>query len=354
MTNIKRSSICIAFMAHNENHETFRVLREKLGDRISSWCAVADTDEVVASIGTVFSDLPGTLHRLAFPQTNGFMDFAKARNRMLDLARRQNTDYVLWLDPDDPLDGQIPDQLTKPVYAVRHVGPGSEWVVSHFIRYDAKVRWAGQVHEHLEGDSGVILDEDLSITRTTSGSATNNLVETQFIPLLCTILEKDKTNKHAWFYLAQSYHDVGRDADAAAAYAHRATLGGWAPIVYWCYFQIAEITGSVDDYLIAYNFRPSRTEALHRLAVYYNGRGLYSTSKLFSSIGLDVPPTQDAMFVERWGESYGLLMELAISQDGLGEREQAQRIREYVLTLDDVQPQHRVACERKLMFKAAA
>lgn len=347
------TSICLAFLAHNEDPVVFKELRAKLGDRISRWCAVADTDDVVPGIEAAFGDLPGKVHRYPFPQTNGFMDFAKARNRMLDLARRQKADYVLWVDPDDPVEGTIPTTLSAKAYAIRHIGPGSEWIVTHLIRKDVEAHWEGRLHEHLEGVKSEVL-EDAVIRRTTSGSATNGLVETQYIPMLYDIIKQDKSDPHAWFYLAQSYKDVGKQAEAAAAYAHRITLGGWAPVVYWCYYQIAEITGSVDDYLLAYNFRPSRVEALHRLAAFYNAREQYIVGRLFAATGLDTAPTSDAMFVERWVETYGLLMELAVAQNGLGEHEQAQRIWEYVLTLDEVQPHHRGICENNLLVKAAA
>ena len=47
------------------------------------------------------------------------------------------------------------------------------------------------------------------------------------IKLLLEALKQEPKQCRYWFYLAQSYRDAGRTAEAAEAYAKRAEMGGW-------------------------------------------------------------------------------------------------------------------------------
>lgn len=350
---VKHSTIALAMMASHEG-DYFQRIADELGDRISAWTVVIDPgDEATGEAAeAAFGAIPGKVHALPWIQDKydtGHGDYGANRNRMLELAREWDCDYVLWLDPDDPLVGTIPDVLTEPLYVIEIQASGTSWGVEHLIRKDVECHWEAPIHEHLvhEGYTAQLLDS-CTLERKGSGSHRTNRIETKAIPLLLKMIEENPQDGHAWYYLAQSYRDSGHKAEAAAAFNHRAEMGGFDQSVYWCRFQVAELTGNPDDYLVAWNCRPQRLEALHRLAAFYNARGQYVVGRMFAMIGLGIKPTDDAMFVERWVETYGLMSEMAVAEFYLGNVEKAVRAWEYMLTLDDLQPHHRTLFEHNV------
>lgn len=351
----KKSTICLSLMAHGEPPEMFQRIAKELGDRISCFSAVVDEDDddTAAAIEWAFAHLSGKVHRLPWINDKygvGHGNYAANRNRMLELAREWDTDYVLWLDPDDPLVGSIPDTLTEPVYAVEINAGGTSWVGEQLIHKDAPVRWNGMLHEYLvkDGFESVLL-ADCHLERTTSGSSRTGRIEAKTIPLLLEIIKEEPGDGHAWFYVAQSFKDIGRKPEAVAAYNHRAQLGGDPEVIYWCLFNVAELTGDPDDYLVAWNARPQRLEALHRLAAFYNAKGQHVVGRMFAQLGLGIKPTDDAKFVERWVELYGLVAEFAFAECRIGDPAKAQKAWEYCLSLgDDVLPHHRTLFEHNL------
>jgi len=355
-------------MAHGESLEMFETIRERCGDRIDAWTAVVDTDDVetARNIEKAFAGIPGAVHMLPWIDDKygtGHGDYAANRNRMLALAREHDCDYVMWLDPDDPPVGTIPDELDKPVYLFEIKVEGTTWAMHHMFRKDVKIEWRQPIHEHLEfeDDPEVANLIGVWLERNGSGSYRTDRIKTKALPLLLKMIEENPTDGHAWYYLAQSYRDVGMKAEAVAAFNHRAEMGGEPQAVYWCRFQVAELTGNPDDYLIAWNTRPTRVEALHRLAEFYNARGQYVVGRLFAQLGCSIKPSEDGMFVERWVELYGLPAAYAHAAFYLGyESGDADLIARAVTTWEWIldpanvpaeilQPAHKVLFESNLM-----
>lgn len=345
-----RSTICLAMMVHNEAGLLPRVF-ENVGHRLNSAVIIVhpEYDDDSAEVATKLCEQYGLRHKVLSQDHPQPISGARSRNEVFDLAYEFGEDYTLWLDPDDPLIGTIPDELIAPIYTVETRATGVHWIVEHLVSKDCPdVRWHGDIHEVLRrnGHECVLL-EDCFIDRKKSGGGTERM-ESFDLPLLLAAVEKDPTDLHSWGYLAQTYRDLGKLPEAVAAYNHRAQLGGAPQSTFWARFQVAEITGHPDDYLIAWNSRPERVEPLHRLAALYNAKEQYNVGLAFAMLGLQLPPTDDAMFVERWCEEYGLLGEMAVAQYHLGNAETAVRAWEYILTLDSVMPEHRVVFQHNL------
>ena len=69
----------------------------------------------------------------------------------------------------------------------------------------------------------------------------------------------------------------------------------------------------LDDFLAAYNYRPSRAEPLYQIAKYYRETKMYSVAYLFGKMGVAIPYPEDVLFVEKGVYEWALLDELSIS-----------------------------------------
>jgi hypothetical protein len=108
------------------------------------------------------------------------------------------------------------------------------------------------------------------------------------------------------FYLAQSYFDLGDFVNARKWYARRVEMGGWDQEVYYAMCRVAEAMAKLDTpwpdvqdaYLKAWEFRPTRAEALHAIAFRYRVAGRYRLGYLFAKRAAQIPlPEEDPLFV---------------------------------------------------------
>ena len=102
-------------------------------------------------------------------------------------------------------------------------------------------------------------------------------------------------------------------------------MAGWNQEVYYSMLQAAgcrwklDGTFPVDAYLRAYNYRPSRSEAIYEVVRYYRLDKQYHLSYMLGKVGVEIPPTKDALFVQKDIEEWRMTDELAISAYWIGE-----------------------------------
>ena len=107
-------------------------------------------------------------------------------------------------------------------------------------------------------------------------------------------------------------------------YKKRIDMGGWAEELYYSYLQYAvckQHLGEfpVEDFLLAYDNRPSRSEALYALARHYRLKGNFVLGYTFARIGAYTPPTKDILFVQKDIEEWRMKDELAVSAYKVGQ-----------------------------------
>lgn len=343
-----RSTIALAMLAYNEAKYIQGVI-DSLGSRIDAYVICSDppdNDGTIPLCESLFGELgiPGKVISRPWPATA-----ADARNEVIDLARSYGTDYVMWIDPDSPLVGTIPDELSADIYGFRTVDNGTAWMIPHIIKSDClDVRWEGRVHEYLKtGDHTVYVLANCYIYRNGSGGGVERMINSD-LPLLAEDVDNEPNNPRWMFYLAQTHRDIGDKPNAQLLYRKRIAAGGWAEEVFWSMYMIADMDFNINWYLQAYNFRPSRVEPLHRLAALYNGQHLYNIAKMYAIMGLQHPPTEDIGFVEKWVIEYGLALELAVAEYMIGDKEQAKRLYMEILAHPYLNDIHRPIVEKNL------
>ena len=321
MTSGKR--LCLNMIVKNEMANLPRCL-EAVADHIDCWVIgdTGSTDGTQDFIKSFFAarNLPGELHE--FP----FLNFEQARNAALDHAYASPLayDYLLFDDADMELmveDSGFREGLDGPGYRLlQRSDSGLAYWNTRLVRRDAGARYHGVTHEYLDVPGGVQELRRVWYMDHASGSNRVDKFERD-ARLLLEALEKDPENHRYWFYLAQSYRDAGRTAEAAVAYAKRAAMGGWDEEA-WnarlqearCLRKLGDEPGFIGQALAAFNQRPQRAEPLYDLARFYRDKGMNDASVLFSEAGLAIKrPEQDILFIEDYAYTTGLLEEYAIA-----------------------------------------
>jgi tetratricopeptide (TPR) repeat protein len=177
----------------------------------------------------------------------------------------------------------------------------------------------GVTHEYLdEATAGCIPAEKADFYDHADGANRPDKFKRD-IALLKKGLKDEPTNERYFFYLAQSYRDAGKPAQAAEWYKRRIAAGGWDEEVWCAQFNLAQTWKDrkneaefVNNSLRAYNMRPSRGEVLYDLAKYYRETSQQTLGALFAEVGMKLPHSKDALFVNDFIYDFGLKEDFAI------------------------------------------
>lgn len=296
----------LAMLARDEA-KRLPVIAEQLGDRIQSVVILLD-DRTIDDTAEVAEQLWGHLDGRVVPFT--FEHFKQARDQLLAEAR-PGADHLLLLDPDSPIMGEWPAELTDPAYECEWRYGGTVWHRVIILRTDVEAEYEGIVHE--------VIDLRGSVTRLSScyveARVTAGVERLEWIE---GMLRRDAAiNPRSAFYLGQTLRDLRRFDEAFGWYMRRAAMGhGWVEETCLAVYEAASILNVYDYELAANLWRRCiqlcrRAEPHYMLACQANERGLHSEALAWASQGLQLGPSQCELFVNRWIEQEGLSEQFA-------------------------------------------
>ena len=293
---------------------------------IHHWIIVdtGSTDGTQALIRKELADIPGELFE------RPWKNFGHNRSEALAFARGK-ADYILIMDADEVF--EVPAGFAMPgldaeQYMLLHrhrASAETTWELGTLVRGSMPWRYEGVLHEHIACDEphqrvplrGPVVwgyfDSARNVDPKKKYANDARILE--------DALKDEPNNARYVFYLAQSYRDSDQLDKAIETYARRAAMGGWEEEVYFSLLQVGvlrvrakrEPQAIVSAFLNAYQYRPSRAEALVELAAHYRGTHEWALAELFARAALDIPHSKDILFVDSSVYDWRVLDELAIA-----------------------------------------
>jgi glycosyltransferase involved in cell wall biosynthesis len=336
-------TVCLCMIVKNEHHVLRRCL-ESVRPLIDEWAIVdtGSTDGTQDLVRDYFEGLPGIL--VERPWKN----FGHNRSESIALAR-ERADYLLILDADEYLEtdaGFRWPHLTYDAYDFLMDSGGVTYDRIQLVRSALPWRFEGVLHEFITCDrnrSQARMPGVKTIRLLEGARSRDPLTYHNDALILEDALLQEPGNARYMFYLAQSYRDAHEPELALDRYRQRAGMGGFAEEVWCSFYEMARLLQGMDEewpavmevYLHAFAYRPSRTEPLYRIGMYYQQRKEYALSRLFLEQATQIPfPAKDVLFVESDVYRYLLPLEYAVASYWLGRHEQAIEVTDRLLAGD--------------------
>lgn len=319
----------------NEAHIVREAL-EACAPHVHYW-VIVDTGSIDGTqdvIRTRMAELgiPGELHE------RPWRDFGSNRTEALRLAQG-HSDYIWVMDADDTVEGR-PDfsALSVDGYEMRVTAESSWWRLQLF-KDGVDWRYVGVLHEYAVCDEPTTtarLPGDYRIIGRYLGGRTlaGNKLEGDR-DLMLAELQRDPSNPFLTFCLAGTFALLGDHDNARTWCERRVDMGGRAEEVYFCLRTLAKSLEQLgepwsvvqDAYLRAWEFRPSRAEALTAIAQHYRMTGQYETGYLFASRAAQIPyPESDSLFIDESVHRWQALDEQAVCASWIGRQNESVRI----------------------------
>jgi hypothetical protein len=345
-----RPAICLNMIVRNEVHIVHETL-DSVAPYISSW-VIVDTGSDDGTQDLIRNHMArvgihGELHE------RPWRNFGHNRTEALTLAQGHG-DYIWVIDADDILVG-TPDfaQLSADIYSMRIGHASFMYWRPQLFRDGARVRYEGVVHEGIVGEPAHVqarIEGEYHIESRRLGARSQDTQKyARDRDLLLAEVERNPDDARSVFYLAQSYFDLGDYANARKWYARRVEMGGWDQEIYYSMWRVAESMAQLDTpwpdvqdaYLQAWEFRPTRAEALHSIAHRYRVDGCYRLGYLFAQRAAQIPLPEDILFVFADIHAWRATDEQAICAYWIGKHAEAFTLCRRLLARPDIADNHR-------------
>ena len=188
-------------------------------------------------------------------------------------------------------------------------------------------KYVGVLHEYPDCDNDNIeyttINNCYMVDGRCSSRNTSTTIKAKYLNdakiLLQGIIDEPQNDRY-YFYLANSYRDMGDDDLAIEYYNKRVEMGGWEEEVYYSLYSIGNCKKKLCNfenetlycYLKAYNYRNTRLEALYEIVKYYRLKGKYKEGYSYGLLGYKNTYPTDILFVDIDIHNYKLLDELSV------------------------------------------
>jgi tetratricopeptide (TPR) repeat protein len=336
-----RPAICLSMIVRDDAYlrDDAYIIQDTLDSvapYISSWVIVdtGSTDGTQHLIRDHMARLgiPGKLHE------RPWRNFGHNRTEAMDLAQGHG-DYIWVIDAEDTLVG-LPEftELSADAYTLRYRrADTTEWRTQVF-RDGLRWHYDGVVLETpacKDPYVAVRLDGEYHIESRQLGARSLDLENSaDDTDLLLGEVERNPEDLESVILLAHRYFDQGDFANARKWFARRLEIGSLRSTeeVYFAMYRLAVSMANLgepwpdvqDAYLKAWEFRPTRAEPLHAIAVHYRCEQDYQLGYQYAERAAQIPlPERDAHLVQTNVYAWSAIDEQAICASWLGKHAEA-------------------------------
>jgi len=176
---------------------------------------------------------------------------------------------------------------------------------TRLVRMDYDWVCRGVTHEYWDGQCKLVPKGICHIDDRNDGGCKENKFPRD-MALLEQGIKDEPTNVRYMFYLAQTYHAMGKWEEAIDMYKKRIAAGGWFEEIWYSHYMIGKTYDTLGNpYLFeewiqkAYALHPGRAEGLYHLAKYFRVKGDHFKAMHYIQIGKRIPLSGDSLFIER-------------------------------------------------------
>ena len=237
---------------------------------------------------------------------NRTQSFLQAREFVLKSGWNPAETFGLLLDADMVFHaGSLRDQsLGEQGYSIIQVAGTLEYPNCRLVRFDHNWICKGVTHEYWDGPTGNLPKSVCHIEDRNDGGCKSDKFERD-ARLLEQGLKEEPNNVRYMFYLAQTYHSLGRWRDSIKMYKKRVVSGGWFEEAWYSLYMIAQCWQQLnnpikfEEYMLkAYEMRPTRAESVYKLAKYFREVGQHYKAYQYVMMGIQTPMSTDSLFIE--------------------------------------------------------
>jgi tetratricopeptide (TPR) repeat protein len=300
----------LILMIRNESKIIERCLKAVEGV-VDAFCVhdTGSSDNTCALVETFLEGRTGCLTNSEWKNFghNRTLSFQHARTYVRDTLKWDLAQtYGLLLDGDMVFHaGRLRTHpLTEKGYTLVQRNGTLEYPNCRLIRMDHDWVCRGVTHEYWDGPTQPFPKDVCWIEDRNDGGCKSDKFERD-ARLLEEGLQREPDNVRYMFYLAQTYHCLGRDKDAIRMYKQRFRAGGWDEerwyslyMIGTSYLNLKEISKFEKYMNLAYEFRPSRAESLYKLAKYFREQSQHYKAYQYVLLGKKVPLSSDSLFIE--------------------------------------------------------
>lgn len=273
-----KSTLCLNMIVKNESRIIKRLFDSVLSI-IDSYCIcdTGSTDNTIQIIEDYFKEkgIPGKI------VIEPFKNFCYNRNFALQSCIGLS-DYILLVDADmivevNNFDKSILGKADS--FSILQGNDSFYYQNMRIVKNNDLYKYVGVTHEYIDtpkNNTIIQLDKkDIFIRDIGDGGSKNDKFERD-IKLLLDGIKEEPNNVRYYFYLANSYHDIGRFGEAINIYKKRIELGGWKEEVWYSYYRIGLCFKNMDKFadalfywLEGYNYYPERLEGIYEIIHHY-------------------------------------------------------------------------------------
>lgn len=376
-TEKKAPTICLNMIVKNESEIIIRLLETVL-PIIDTYC-ICDTGstDMTKELIKEFFDIRCVEGKII---DEPFKNFGHNRTVALNAAKGM-ADYLLFLDADmklviDPKFDKT--KLTSDVYTFAQGSTTFNYYNVRLVKSSLNFSCIGPTHEYYDIKGINERLDTIKINDIGDGGCKENKF-TRDIMLLEEDIKKNPNNDRSYFYLANSYKNLGIMDKAIENYVKRISMGGWIEENWYsryelgkCYMKNGEEDKAIKTWMDAYNYHPKRAENLYEIVKHYRIKGQQQLSYVFYKLAKEIPfPTGSVLFIHKDVYDYLLDYEYSIITYYVNRSVDARSIfmklmnvraldmnnllsnyKFYVKTLKNYEKREIVLCEEDQNFKA--